>query len=59
MNKETEELLIIGVGLFFLFSIMGGSSASALSLAKINATSNTAYAGDATSVLNTALNDWS
>ena len=60
MDKEMEELVLLGVGAFVLLQLLkGGGAASALSLAKLQTQQDTAYAADGASVLNTAIADFS
>ena len=56
MNK-TEELILIGVALLFFFKMMNGNT-SALSVAKLNAQTDTTYANDAASVASSFFNNF-
>jgi hypothetical protein len=51
-------LLLSGAGSSLLSGLTGGVSANTVALANISANQQNAYAGDATSVLNTVLNDF-
>jgi hypothetical protein len=65
--KEDDVWILVAIGAFLLLSgagssllsgLTGGVSANTVALANISANQQNAYAGDATSVLNTVLNDF-
>ena len=63
MDKQTEMYIFIGIGAFFLLSMLTNSqkvtAQSSLAAAQISAGQTNTYANDAASVINTALNNFS
>jgi hypothetical protein len=58
--KEWEELVIGAVVLLVVLQVLkGGGSVSTTQAAQIQAGQNTAFAGDVTSIINNAINQFS